>query len=242
MPLPAPLQGLHSTMSSEGEPEVTVPDWRTSRAGAKVRAALWLVAVVGEGGIFTKSALRDAFPGVAQIDRRARDLRSDGWEIATYKEDRSLSPDQQRLVRVGGRVWSPGYRRTTTSLSDKQRNLVLAADNFACTSCGVTAGDAYPDDPLRTAKLMVKNIGGTDPRHVTACSRCAVAPGSRAHAEEVLAALQALPRDSQILALDWVRRDSRSWSAAESWWAAYRALSASERAELRAAVLQGREA
>ena len=73
-----------------------VPDWRTSRTGSKTRVALWLVAEVGAGGTFTKADLRAAFPAIEQVDRRMRDLRTEGWVIATYREDRSLAADELR--------------------------------------------------------------------------------------------------------------------------------------------------
>src|SRR3954447_17133914 len=91
---------------------MSVPDWRTSTAGTRVRAALWLVEVVGVGNHFTKAELREAFPGVEQVDRRMRDLRDDSWVIATNREDRSLELDELRFVSMGGRVWEPGYRRS----------------------------------------------------------------------------------------------------------------------------------
>ena len=44
------------------------PDWQDPTAGgAMVRGALWLVQVIGEGSTFTKTQLREAFPGVARI-------------------------------------------------------------------------------------------------------------------------------------------------------------------------------
>ena len=58
---------------------MVMPRWDDANLGTMRRAALWLVEVVGEGNSFTKSQLREAFPEVAQIDRRMRDLRDFGW-------------------------------------------------------------------------------------------------------------------------------------------------------------------
>lgn len=215
---------------------VTTSDWRTSAAGAKVRAALWLYTEIGEGGVFTKDQLRAAFPGVAQIDRRVRDLRSEGWKITTYGEDRSLAPDQQRLVRVGGKVWLPGYRsQQVAAVSDKERAGVLAADGFACSSCGIGAGEGYPDDPVRTAKLVVKRVEAPSVGLSTLCTRCA-GGGGKLNADTVLDAFAALAPDVQSQVRTWMRQDGRSWTAAERWWATYRALPATERAKVLSTV------
>ncbi|NED80912.1 hypothetical protein G3I76_12555, partial [Streptomyces sp. SID11233] len=68
-----------------------------NRPGGRVRVALWLVSVVGEGNPFTKTELRTAFPDESQIDRRLRDLRDWGWVIHNSRDDESLRPEEQRL-------------------------------------------------------------------------------------------------------------------------------------------------
>ncbi|MFD8159703.1 MULTISPECIES: hypothetical protein [Streptomyces] len=90
-----------------------LPAWNDSELnmGSMVRAALWLVTVVGEGNVFTKRDLREAFPGVAQIDRRMRDLREYGWSIATNRDDALLGANECRFVKAGHPVWEPGVRR-----------------------------------------------------------------------------------------------------------------------------------
>src|SRR3954471_10820587 len=117
---------------------MSVPDWRTYESGTRVRAALWLMDAVGVGNSFTKAELRAAFPGVEQIDRRLRDLREDGWVIATYREDRSLDSDELRFVSMGGPVWERSYRRSgSPPVSAKMRSEVFAADQHTCVVCGV---------------------------------------------------------------------------------------------------------
>ena len=51
----------------EGKDIVEQPAWDDpdSSAGTMVRGALWLLQVVGQGGVFTKNQLREAFPGVS---------------------------------------------------------------------------------------------------------------------------------------------------------------------------------
>lgn len=85
-----------------------LPSWQDSKLGTMKRAALWLVQVVGEENVFTKAELREAFPDVAQIDRRMRDLRDFGWKIDTKREDIDLDANEQRYVQRGEPVWEPG--------------------------------------------------------------------------------------------------------------------------------------
>ena len=138
---------------------MTVPDWRTSSKGTRVRVALWLHTEIKPGGSFTKQQLREAFPRVEQVDRRMRGLRPEGWVITTYREDRSLAVDELRLVAEGGPVWEENYRsREQLSVTDRQRQAVFAADNYSCIYCGIGPGEAYADDPLRTAKLTLARV------------------------------------------------------------------------------------
>lgn len=53
-------------------------DWRNADLGTRVRVALWLRDEIGEGGTFSKAALRAAISGAEQVDRRMRDLRPHG--------------------------------------------------------------------------------------------------------------------------------------------------------------------
>src|SRR4051812_32984771 len=113
-----------------------IPDWKTLSAGARTRVALWLIAEVGEGGTFTKSQLREAFPSIEQVDRRMRDLRPEGWSILTAAEDVTLAPDELRLAGVGGRVWEEGYRsRAKGTLTAKERQAIFRADSYQCVLC-----------------------------------------------------------------------------------------------------------
>jgi hypothetical protein len=62
---------------------MTLPRWndRNLKGGTMIRTALWLVSEIGEGNSFTKEQHRAAFSGIAQADRRLRDLRDHGWVI-----------------------------------------------------------------------------------------------------------------------------------------------------------------
>ncbi len=216
---------------------MTVPDWRTSTAGARVRVALWLHTEVRLQGTFTKSQLREAFPSIEQIDRRMRDLRPEGWVIATYREDRSLAVDELRLVEEGGPVWQRGYRsRAGAAVTDKERQAVFAADNYACAYCGITGGESFADDPLRTAKLTVARVAPLDggpTQLLTACDRCHVAvrdelPGRG----DLLAQVDALDEAQRQRLRGWVTQGARRQSPEELLWARYRRSPRAERLAL----------
>lgn len=222
---------------------MTLPDWRTSRAGTRVRVALWLASEVGAGGAFTKAQLREAFPGVEQVDRRMRDLRAEGWIITTYREDRSLAPDELGLVRLGGSVWEPGYRSKASSsgVSDKLRQEIFAADGFVCVYCGIGGGESYPDDPLRTAKLMIARAQAADdgsPRLATVCDRCHARGREDESGEDLMTTIAELDPRSRERLRDWIARGVRDRDPLDELWAAYRRLPSSDRARIRELILR----
>lgn len=124
---------------------MSLPSWTDEKFGTMKRAALWLVDVVGEGNVFTKAQLREAFPGTSQIDRRMRDLRDHGWRIDTNREDAVLDAHEQRFVRQGEPVWEPGKGRSKSAapVTATQRRETLQKDGYFCRSCGISAGQTY---------------------------------------------------------------------------------------------------
>lgn len=153
-----------------------MPDWRMSDKGTRVRVALWLISEVGVGHIFTKSALREAFPGVEQVDRRMRDLRTDGWEIHTNLQDPTLAPDELRFVRAGGDVWDrsePSLSKATgRRVSAKERQSAFRRDDYTCRLCGISVGEAYFDDQARRAVLTVTSNSDARDELWTVCTLC----------------------------------------------------------------------
>lgn len=215
--------------------DMNLPDWRTSNAGTRTRAALWLASQIGEGGVFTKAQLREAFPGVEQIDRRMRDLRQDGWILSTYAQERSLAVDELRLVKIGGHVWEAGYKSNLTPrASDRERRETLARDNFACAFCGIGAGETYSDDPALLGQLSVTWCEAAAPagRYVTTCKRCRnplaeVSPNDAAYE----AAASLAPDELRVLA-DWIRVGHRTPQQIDRAWSLIRLLSRRERDNL----------
>ncbi|MES9537546.1 hypothetical protein [Actinomadura sp. NPDC000600] len=213
-----------------------------------VRAALWLVQEVGEGNIFTKGQLRDAFPGVSQIDRRVRDLRDYGWVILANTEDASLTAEEQRLARIGAAVWDPKERRAAAprkAPSAKEIRAVMERDDFLCTVCGISGGEEYPDDPNKTAVLSVTRRttvlpdGRKEVLLLTECKRCrAGSSDAPARADELAADVRVLdPADQRRLGR-WIERNRRVSTPLDRVWSAYRRLPADARPEV-LSVLRG---
>lgn len=211
-----------------------------------VRAALWLVQVVGEGNTFTKGQLRTAFPGVSQIDRRVRDLRDYGWVILANTEDASLTTEEQRLARIGAAVWDPKERRAAAprrALSAKEIRAVLERDDFLCTVCGISGGEEYPDDPNKTAVLSVTRRstvlpdGREEVLLLTECKRCrAGSSDAPARADDVAADIRVLDPAEQRRLARWIERNRRVSTPLDRVWSAYRRLPADARPEVLSAL------
>src|SRR6266853_1530502 len=138
---------------------MSLPKWNDPelRAGTMIRTALWLVSEIGVGNSFTKERHRQAFSGIAQADRRLRDLRDYGWVIHTNLEDLTLNSNEQRFVKVGLPVWEQGVRKTAAieTLTAKMRMATFAENDYQCVVCGVAGGERYLDAPQVTAVLSI---------------------------------------------------------------------------------------
>jgi hypothetical protein len=211
-----------------------------------VRAALWLVQEIGEGSTFTKEQIRDAFPGISQADRRIRDLRAYGWVILHSTEDATLTAEDQRFAKAGVPVWDPEARRAAApqkAVSAKDKQAVLARDDYMCTICGISGGESYTDDSNQTAVLSVTRRptvlpdGEEDVLLVTECKRCrAGSGGSPARADQVLADVRALDAADQRRLARWIERGRRGPTPLDRAWSAYRRLPADARDEIRSVL------
>ncbi|MGE7434029.1 hypothetical protein [Kitasatospora sp. NPDC001175] len=220
------------------------PSWTDSQVGTMRRAALWLVQVIGEGNVFTKAQLREAFPDVAQIDRRMRDLRDFGWRIDTNREDLSLEAFEQRFVKMGEPVWEPGKtaKKPGAALTAVQRRELLTRDGHMCRSCGIAPGQTYAGTfeaaQLDIARREVRLPNGTtETQLVIECNRCRV--GGReltANLVDVLDRINRLPSFERGILAGWIEKGSRDFSELELVWAAFRTLPADSRGQVRAAL------
>jgi hypothetical protein len=223
-----------------------LPSWQNPDSGGTMkRIALWLVAEVGEGGIFTKAQLRDAFPDASQADRRLRDLRDFGWKIDTNREDASLDAHEQRFVARGIAVWEPGKatrpKADTPALNAVERREVFNRDGNYCRSCGITPGQEYGAGTYETAQLDIarrairREDGGEEIQFVTECKRCRI--GGRAHEVDltrILVQVKQLGGIEQKMFAKWVRQRAREFSRAERLWAEYQSLPADSRSVVEA--------
>ncbi|MDH6138245.1 hypothetical protein P3T35_000222 [Kitasatospora sp. GP30] len=217
--------------SDEGER----PDWRDERMGTKVRVALWLLAEVGEGCVFTRDQLRAAFPNAAQVDRRMRDLRDDGWVIETQLTQVSLKAHEMLFVRAGAAVWDPSIRAARQRRSRSARLEALARDGYSCVRCGQAPGERFLD----VAYTVPLSEGGQADlgNLITLCANCnALAtrgldetPGG----DDVWMQLERLSLREQSRLLAWMAMGRRPLSPAERAWQAYRRLPADRAQSLR---------
>ncbi len=221
-----------------------LPLWNDPKRsdGSMVRGALWLVQVVGVGNVFTKNQLREAFPRVSQIDRRIRDLREYGWVLHTSSEDASLQAEDQRFVRAGIEVWDQMARRNAPrqrAITSKERQAILARDEYMCTLCGISGAESYPDDPVKTAVISVFRRSVLEPDGKisevlqTECSRCrSGSTSSPSDLSEVLAAARELELSERRRLLVWVDRGRRGMTGLDRAWAAFLRVPSERRAEV----------
>jgi hypothetical protein len=243
-----PLTDNRHLTRAENGVDVEMPDWNDPdlKAGTMVRGALWLVQAVGQGNTFTKADIRKAFPGIAQADRRLRDLRDYGWVILTNSEDASLSAEDQRFVQAGAAVWDPASRHAAApqkALSAKEKKAALARDDYLCTVCGISGGEPYVEDPNQTAVLSVTRRStvlpdGQEEVHlVTECKRCrAGGDGGPARADEVLEAIRSLDAAERRRLARWIGRGRRSSTLLDRAWSGYRRLPKSAQDRVRSAL------
>lgn len=228
---------------------MTLPSWRDTKFGTRVRGALWLETEVGEGNTFTKAALREAFPEVSQIDRRLRDLRDHSWIIHTQREDPGLKHNEQRYVKKGAEVWVPGQTvpKQKARITSAERTRTMQRDHYLCRSCGIGAGEKYADGAqeaqLDIARRKVRLEDGREELQlVTECNRCHT--GSRTEVKDtegMLRDLSALSELERKVFTGWIKADCRTQSHLEQLWGRYRTLPAESRITVARAVIPGED-
>lgn len=223
-----------------------IPDYRKAETGGSmIRAACWLASEVGEGTVFTKEALREAIPNVSQIDRRVRDLRDFGWVIDNNLSVQSLAPNEQRLTKIGVRVWIEEERRAAQRhpISDRVRQAVFNRDKHACVRCGIAAGEEFPDDPGTTARLTAAHVypgslgsDATEADLVTACQRCNESLQQQTPTylddSQVQVRIQSLGWSDRRRLLKRMQSGRREWDDVDRVWADYCQLPAVAREKL----------
>ncbi|MFF8317171.1 HNH endonuclease [Streptomyces bobili] len=225
---------------TEPDPQ-DLPDWRDPKLGSMARSALWLLHEVGEGNFFTKEQLHAAFPDVAQIDRRLRDLRDHGWVIHTSRDDPTLERTDQRLVKQGTSVWDPVARKRQAAVARNARRAVLERDGFACRYCGHSAGEgAATPSALSVVHLVPLAEGGKDDLDnlVVLCSDCnrrgVLRHGMPAgpDVEKLTVEVAALSVRERTQLLAWMTMGERPRTAIEEIWAQYLLLPSHHRQQM----------
>ncbi|WP_432524211.1 hypothetical protein [Kineococcus sp. SYSU DK006] len=240
----APLVAPGRTLSTPGF------DYHDETLGSRARVALFLATEVGEGGRFRKQALRLAFPGIDQVDRRMRELRTMGWAF-----DYASDPEDQRVrittvTRIGLHIWNPEVPRPTLGrISAVQSRRVLERDRV-CTICGIAAGEQYAPDDNRTAQLIIQYIvppsqGGSEEDsnlHVVCLRHSGGQWAPQVGKEQVQQVISSFDEELDARArtqfLSWVLRGQRSFTPAERLWAVYQSMGPRERETVRSELAQ----
>ncbi|MFF5666839.1 HNH endonuclease [Streptomyces griseofuscus] len=212
-------------------------EWTDQKIGTKVRLALWLRDVIGEGNTFTKAQLRNAFPESAHVERRLRDLRENGWEIETKLTRVSLERDELLFSRAGEPVWDPATRAAHVARrapSARVRREIFERDRRACVRCGLQAGVV----PLELAFIVSPAHGGTsDPDNlITLCPNCHLAVDRTPRPsgeEEIWSRVEGLSPGEQSRLLAWMALGRRPVSAIEQVWQLYSTAPSSHRDALK---------
>lgn len=111
---------------------------------------------------------------ISEWARRIRELRDqEGMDIQTHNDRSDLKPGQYVLMSLKPRT---SFGR---GIAADQRTRILIRNGMTCQICGVGAGEPYPDDSSKKARLHVDHVtplsqGGTndDANLRTTCSRC----------------------------------------------------------------------
>lgn len=225
--------------------EETPRSWKDGSLPSRSRVALYLCQEVGLGEKFTMQSVREALPGIDEVDRRMRELREVGWKITTYRDRTDLAPSELRLEEIGDKVWEPGYRRLKSeSINARVRRKIFDRDDNRCVVCGIGAGEEYPAMPGRYARMTIGHLvpkgrqGWNDPSNLrTECSMCnepvrdrtdpGVDPGWLANE------IKSLPRADKRLLASWVLQDRRPYTEVDGLWQKYRQLSQPQREEIK---------
>jgi hypothetical protein len=207
---------------------------KSKTSGSRFLVMQFLREEVGLGNTFTMTQLRERYPGIAQIDRRMRDLRPAGWIIESNQTDPTLPLNTYRLSAIGG-------EDIPRTFSGRVRREIFDASENRCQVCGVGVGEPYPDDVSRICRLQVGHWvpqaqGGsvTDRGNLRAeCQRCNEAirnrQGAVVTAQAVLVRATSLRRSARTELITWMRQGNRSQSDEERIWYEWKQLPPVER-------------
>lgn len=179
------------------------------------------------------------------FQRRIRSLRSqrDGWQIASFQDDRTLAAEHYRVDKIG---WHPalGPRPTDPqAVSARTRTIVLRRDGSRCQICGVGDGEPYPGQPDSTAVMTVGHVlsreyeGRSDLGNLRAecalCNEQLRSDGAKPEsAEEVWKAVRKLSTASVMRLQQWLIAGHRTRDALDEAYDRLRKLAPADRDDL----------
>lgn len=244
--------------SPSGQPWWELRTWPGKpkvKFGTEPRLAAYLRFNAEVGGILTLRRLREALgepnrPNDHEhFNRRFRQLRKYGWIVLSSRDVAGLKQDEYRLDQVGSPIWLGKSQFTKKAISAKVRRQVLDRDGRRCVVCGIGAGEPYPDDPTKHARLTLGHFvadslrGVNDPANLrTECSRCnepakEEAPRSES-AEELWPRIRALGRADKARLLKWMEQGHRDRDTIDQLFDQYRCLPAAQRDDIRTKLTQ----
>lgn len=129
------------------------------------------------------------------------------------------------------------------------REKIFESDSHRCLICGIGAGETYPDQPRRKARLTLGHFvadsfrGPNDAANLrTECSRCnEPAKEVMARSEsavEILPKIRNLSKAEKIRLLSWIEQGQRERDNVDRLYDQYRSLPSSQRDEIRANLQQ----
>lgn len=145
---------------SDGVPwwKLTVTPGSGRRFGGEKRLAAYLWFNVEVGETFTMRQLREALgeedtPEQAEhLNRRLRNLKTQGWNFRSYKDQYGQAMDEYVLEEKGNKLWL-GERTKRPTISAALKRQVYERDHNRCVICGAGAGEPYPGEPGTAARL-----------------------------------------------------------------------------------------
>lgn len=244
--------------SPSGQPWWELRTWPgkpRQKFGTEPRLAAYLRFNAQLGGILTLRKLREALgepnrPNDHEhFNRRFRQLRKYGWIVHSSRDVAGLKQDEYRLDQVGCPIWLGKSQFTKKTASAKIRRQVFDRDGRRCVICGVGAGEPYPDDATKHARLTLGHFvadslfGPNDPANYrTECSRCnepAKEEAARSESgEELWPKIRGLGRADKARLLTWVEHGHRDRDVIDTLFDQYRALPALQRDQIRSKLTE----
>jgi hypothetical protein len=165
-------------------------------------------------GVVLNSDELSKIGNISEWARRVRELREEGWDIATDKDEASLKPGQYILRSSAPAKPRPSFDR---AISKKTRAFVLDRNGFTCQMCGAEAGSEVPGRPGTRVRLHMGHVidrhhGGTDEANNlrALCSRCNEGLSDLALPRpawtQLLTQVRRATREDQLRVLDWLKR------------------------------------